>query len=108
LFPSSLSSFGINLGEPALWKTWGKIMKHFPDLDELSLSGVIARAKVLKFCTSNLGSSLAQFGGSSLILKHVYFDDLTISVLLNLRRQTVTKLQLDQCELDISFHRQNC
>ena len=103
IFPAGLSSLGINLGEPDLWKTCGIVMKRFPDLNELSLSGRIDATLVQEFCDSELGSSFTEFGGSSLILKHVYFDDSTICVLLKLKRQTVTKLQLDQCELRISF-----
>jgi hypothetical protein len=104
LFPIGLSSLGINLSYASLWETCGKVMKRFPDLKELSLSGIIDSTMIKMFCDSELGSSFMQFRGSSLILKHCCFDDLSICILLKLQRQTITNLLLDQCELNVSLH----
>lgn len=97
----NLSSLGVNFSESSLWFTCGKIMKHFPSLDELSLSGVIHKSMVKGFNDSELGSAFKKFDGSSLILKHVSFDDSTICVLIRLRRENITKVCFDQCELNI-------
>ena len=98
---AKLSSLGVNFNKPRLWFTCGKIMKHFPSLDELSLSGVIRKSMVKKFNDSELGSAFQKFDGSSLILKHVSFDDSTLCVLIKLRRRSITKICFDQCELNI-------
>jgi hypothetical protein len=97
LFRIGLSSLGINIGESSLWKTCGKIMKHFPGLDELSLAGFVDTRMVAKFCQSELGTAFTQFEGSSLILKN--FKNSNMLILQRLNRQRITKLHLDQCEL---------
>lgn len=100
---SQLSSLTIDLSEPPLWDMCANIMKMFPNLGELGLSGIATGQTATELCDSALGDAFQRFKGSSLALKNVVFDDSTIPILLKVSRTNITRLYLQQCELFISL-----
>src|ERR1700685_3954451 len=74
-FASGISSLGINIGNSELWDICGRIMKQFPNLDELCLSGTIESRRIEQLYHSALGDALPQFNGTTLTIRNARFDD---------------------------------
>jgi hypothetical protein len=103
LHSTRLSSLTVDIGEPQLWRACANIMKMFPKLEELGLTGSATQKSAKQLCNSSLGKAFQQFAGSSLVLKKAHFIDPTLRILLKIHRANVTKLCLNQCELQVTL-----
>jgi hypothetical protein len=91
-----LTSLGIDLSNSSVWDMCAQIMTVIPDLNELCFTG---KTKTKNFQDTKLGSSCANFNGTSLVLRHATFTNMSFAILLHLRRTTITSFILDETQI---------